>query len=55
MRFHLPRAAQARYALNDVKKTANEKNIPADAINSRLYGTMNDEAVLDLPLKRMNK
>lgn len=46
---------QARYALNDVKEIADEKNIPVDVINSQLYGTMNGEAVLDLALKLINQ
>lgn len=46
---------QARYALDEVKKIADEKGIKVDVINSMLYGTMNGSAVLDMALGMMEK
>ncbi|WP_163100192.1 PTS sugar transporter subunit IIB [Peribacillus alkalitolerans] len=46
---------QARYALDEVKKEAEPKNIPVAVIDSILYGTMNGEAVLDMALGMVRK
>lgn len=41
---------QVRYALAKAKKICDEKNIPIDVINSRDYGLMNGEKVLEQAL-----
>jgi len=41
---------QVRYALAKAKKLCDEMNIPIDVINSRDYGLMNGEKVLEQAL-----
>jgi PTS system cellobiose-specific IIB component len=42
---------QARYTLDEVKKFASPYKIPVDVIDSRIYGMMDGEAVLDMALE----
>lgn len=46
---------QVRYLYNELKKTLASKNVALDVINSRDYGLMNGEAVLEQALKLLDQ
>ncbi|HHW04018.1 MAG TPA: PTS sugar transporter subunit IIB [Thermoanaerobacterales bacterium] len=46
---------QVRYLYNELKKTLASKKLVLDIINSRDYGMMNGEAVLEQALKLMQQ
>lgn len=46
---------QVRYLYNDLKKALASKKLLLDIINSRDYGTMNGDAVLEQALKLMEQ